>query len=547
MENKPLACALYQTKSWQQAILDSADFTIISTDPNGIIQTFNAGALLKLGYQPEEVIGKVTPAIIHDSQEVVQRAQQLSEELGYPIEPGFETFVAKARLGVVDESIWTYVRKDQSRFPVRLSVTALYNEAGNLTGFLGIGKDLTEQQKIEQSLLESEAKFAGAFQYAATGMALVSLEGYWMKVNTALCNIVGYSESELLNLTFQEITHPQDIKRDLDHVAQLLQGEIDNFQIEKRYIHKQGHEIWILLSVSLVRDKNHHPLYFVSQIQDISERKQAEERLLKINAELQTAKEAADQASEAKSEFLANMSHELRTPMNAVIGMTGLLAHTPLTPQQTDFVDTIRSSGDALLTLINDILDFSKIEAGKLEFEEQPFNLRHCIEDALKLVAPKAFNKNLELAYLAPPDLPCGIIGDVTRLRQILVNLLNNAVKFTETGEVIVQVKDVTDDPTLYPKSAVQAQANHRLLQFSVKDTGIGIPSDRMNRLFQSFSQVDTSTTRKYGGTGLGLAISKRLCELMGGQIWVESDLGIGTTFSFHHFSTSSSQYRVFP
>ncbi len=267
--------------------------------------------------------------------------------------------------------------------------------------------------------------------------------------------------------------------------------------------------------------------------QDVTARQQADEHLRNVNTELQAAKDQADAASQVKSEFLANMSHELRTPMNAVIGMTGLLTHTSLDAQQQDFVDTIRSSGDALLCLINDILDFSKIEAGKLEVEEQPFHLKSCIEEALKLVAPRAFQKGLEIAYIADPDLPSGIVGDITRLRQVLVNLLTNGVKFTDSGEVVIYVKEVTSetrDPVL-PAGAGQSPL--RLFQFAVKDTGIGIPQDRLNRLFQSFSQVDSSTTRKYGGTGLGLAISKRLCELMGGQIRVDSEIGVGSTFSF--------------
>lgn len=276
-----------QPQAWQQAILDSADFTIISTDTQGIIQTLNTGALRKLGYQPEEVIGKVTPAIIHEPQEVVQRAQQLSEELGYPVEPGFEVFIAKARLGIPDEHNWTYIRKDQSRFTVCLSVTALLDDAGNLTGFLGIGKDISKQQKIEQSLHESEARFAGAFQHAAIGMALVSLKGYWLQVNASLCDIIGYSEDELLTLTFQDITHPDDLEIDLGYVKQLLAGEIDHYHLEKRYIHKQGHEVWILLSVSLVIGEDGQPLYLIAQIQDISQRKQAETALQQLNADLE--------------------------------------------------------------------------------------------------------------------------------------------------------------------------------------------------------------------------------------------------------------------
>ncbi|HYE75097.1 MAG TPA: response regulator [Blastocatellia bacterium] len=332
--------------------------------------------------------------------------------------------------------------------------------------------------------------------------------------NKSLAEAYGTTVDDIVGKTDADFnSNPNEVEKFRRDDLQVLSSKTELFTIEE-FTDINGEQRWVQVNKIPIISEDGTAQSLVGVATDITLQKKASQ-------ELQLAKEAAEMATRSKSEFLANMSHEIRTPMNAVIGMTGLLLDTDLTPDQREFVEIVRNSSDALLTIINDILDFSKIESGKLDLENQPFSLASCIEESLDLLASKADEKGIELAYLLDEKTPYDIVGDITRLRQILVNLLSNAVKFTHQGEVVVSV------------SSRCLNENRYEIKFAVLDTGIGIPQDRMDRLFKSFSQVDSSTTRQYGGTGLGLAISKRLSELMGGTMWVESEVGKGSTFFF--------------
>ncbi len=380
--------------------------------------------------------------------------------------------------------------------------------------------------ETREALRASEERFRGTFENAPAGLAHVDANGRFLLVNEKLCAILGYTRAELLQKTYLDITHPDDLTASKESFTALLRGDWANYVLAKRYVRKDGSPVWAEFFASLQRDAAGAPAYVIAVIRDLSERKRLED-------ELRQAKEAAEAANRAKDEFLANVSHEIRTPMNAILGMTELVLGTSLTEDQRQCLQTVQSAADNLLGIINDLLDFSKIEAGKLELDLADFSLRSMLDDALRALAVRAREKGLELACHVQQDVPDALIGDAGRLRQVLLNLIGNAVKFTERGEVVVQITGHKGQEGQKVLGLSGPLASFVDLHFAITDTGIGISPDKRERIFRAFEQEDTSTTRKYGGTGLGLSIATRLVALMGGQISVESEPGRGSTFAF--------------
>ena len=490
LENMALANKKIQERESQfRSVFNGVNDAILVETTEGKVLDVNARACKMFGWTYDEFLTKTLQDMVPPENRALSAEARDEDDLTVE---HFETI---------------NMRANGERFPV--SVTGRIEEIGSEKRLLIAVRDITEQKKAKEELL----KLSRAITQSPAAIVITDLKGTIEFVNPAFTRITGYTTEEALGQNpsiLQSGEHGSEFYKVLWETisaGKTWSGEFRNKS-------KTGEFFWESASISPVANAEGDIKNYVAVKEDITLRKQA-------MADLEKAKEAAEAAAQAKTDFLANMSHEIRTPLNAIYGMTSLMQDTPLNDEQQDFIKTIRDGSDTLLSVINDILDFSKIEAGKMELEEHPFRVRGCIEDTLDLLAEKAAKKMLELAYIIEDDVPPMVIGDVTRLRQILVNLLNNALKFTDKGEVVVLLKSMLLEKNQYE------------LQFSIRDTGIGIPKDKMGRLFKSFSQVDTSTTRKYGGTGLGLAISKELAEKMGGRMWVESEEGKGSTFHF--------------
>ena len=475
-----------QQRRWFESVLQLSPTAIITVDDETIVTSWNPGAEQLFGYTAEEAVGTHLDDLVAKTPELREEARRYDVDTIAPEEGGTRLITRRTMKdgSIVDVELVAapvFIRGE------RVGWSVIYHEIG----------EIQRQKRYYEALVQANP----------VAIVLMDPDGTVTSWNPAAERLFRYSAVEAIGRHIDDLvaTDPAVRAEAVNASGVGMGGELVHM-ITKR-TRKDGALVDVeLFGAPVVVGGEAVGLYGLYH--DIGE--------------LQRAREEAEAATEAKSAFLATMSHEIRTPLNAVIGMTGLLMDTELSSEQRQFAEVIRGSGDALLGVINDILDFSKIEAGRLELERAPFDLRECVESALELVTPSAAAKGLDLAYDLDPDVPRGVVGDLTRVRQILTNLLSNAVKFTQEGEVVLTIA-----------SEPGRTAERRRLTFSVRDTGIGIPPDRMDVLFQSFSQVDASTTRRYGGTGLGLAISRRLVELMDASMSADSVVGQGSTFRF--------------
>ena len=502
----------------QRAIFNSANFSSIATDAKGVIQIFNVGAERMLGYTAAEVMNKITPADISDPQELIVRAKSLSAELATAITPGFEALVFKASRGIEDIYELTYIRKDGSRFPAVVSVTALRDAQNVIIGYLLIGTDNTarkaveeEQKKSDQRLRDQQFYTRSLIESNIDALMTTDPSGIITDVNKQMEALTGSTRDELIGAPFKDcFTEPDRAEAAIKLV--LSEKSVTDYELTARA--RDGKETVVFYNATTFYDRSRTLQGVFAAARDVTEQK-------RVELELNEARAVAESASQTKSDFLASMSHEIRTPMNAIMGIADLLAQTQLSATQDKYVQIFRRAGENLLNLINDILDLSKVEASQLELERTGFSLKEQTEIAIEMVTARAQEKGLTLSCDIAPDVPDSVIGDPTRLRQVLMNLLGNAIKFTASGTVSLRVE--SDHDPLSPTS----------LRFSVCDTGIGIPDEKQARVFERFTQADSSTTRRFGGSGLGLTICKRLVELMGGRIWVDSKVAMGSKFSF--------------
>lgn len=531
--------ALHKAGALQSAIFNSANFSSIATDAKGVIQIFNVGAEKMLGYTAADVMNKNTPADISDPNELIARAKALSVEFGTPITPGFEALVFKASRGIEDIYELTYIRKDRSRFPAVVSVTALRDADEDIIGYLLIGTDNTARQQVEDERMKLDQRLRDQHFYTRSLIesnidALMTTDprGIITDVNKQTEALTGCTRDELIGAPFKNyFTDPSRAQAGINEV--LAEGKVTNYELTARA--RDGKLTVVSYNASTFHDRDRVLQGVFASARDMTELKRYEQTLQKQNAEL-------EDASRMKSEFLANMSHELRTPLNAIIGFSEILRDGlmgELTEKQRGFIGDIFSSGTHLLSLINDILDLSKVEAGKMLLDLEPVHVSSLLRNSLSIVREKAANRRVQL-HMEAADEEIGMLqADARKVKQIVYNLLSNAVKFTsEGGRITLRARRVGRDDVsrlegpwagrTFPLEETQFD---EFLEISITDSGIGITPEALEVLFQPFSQIDGGLARKFEGTGLGLAMIKLLAELHGGRVAVQSAKDQGSCF----------------
>ncbi|MFK5970878.1 MAG: PAS domain S-box protein, partial [Candidatus Marithrix sp.] len=501
IERKQIQEALQDSDEKNRLLLNSAPEAIYGLDLQGNCTFCNPACVKLLGYaNAGDLINKNIHNLIHHTN---------ADGSHHPMKQCniYDSFIKGKGTHISDEILW---RADNTNFPAEYWSYPIFKN-GKTIGSVVTFIDITERKQAEEKLQHSEARFRKMFEEGPIGMVISDPNLNITKANAAFCQMIGYTETELLQINIEDISHPDDMITNAKLVQKSNNGEISFYQMEKRYLRKDERTICCNLSVSFFRDNDGKITYFLAKIEDITERKKTE-------TDLKKARDAADTANKAKSEFLANMSHEIRTPMNAVIGFSNILASQITDKKQKSYLNSIQTAGKGLLNLINDILDLSKIEAGRLDIQYEPVNLLIIFAELQQIFTLKIAEKNLEFIIDIDVELPTRLMLDEIRLRQVLLNLIGNAIKFTDTGYIKLSAK----------QNITEQQLD---LIITVEDSGIGIPADQQTIIFESFKQQDGQSTRKYGGTGLGLSISKRLVEMMNGQISVSSISGKGSSF----------------
>ncbi|MEQ6342461.1 MAG: PAS domain S-box protein [Gammaproteobacteria bacterium] len=512
--------ALLKAGALQNAIFNSANFSSIATDAKGVIQIFNVGAERMLGYTAADVMNKITPADISDPQEVIARANTLSVELGTKIAPGFDALVFKASRGIEDIYELTYIRKDGSRFPAVVSVTALRDDQNAIIGYLLIGTDNTarkqveaEQKLLDQRLRDQQFYTRSLIESNIDALMTTDPSGIITDVNKQMEALTGCTRDELIGAPFKNyFTDPERAEAGIKRV--LSEKKVTDYELTARA--RDGKETVVSYNATTFYDRDRKLQGVFAAARDVTERKRLDQVLQEKNAELTNAKAAAEKANLAKSDFLSSMSHELRSPLNAILGFAQLMeSGSPLpTPTQKSSIDQILQAGWYLLELINEILDLALIESGKLSLSLEPISLPEVLLDCQAMIEPQTQKSGIRMSF-PQFDSPYFVNADRTRVKQVFINLLSNAIKYNRAGGTV----EVT----------CSANTAERI-RISVQDTGEGLSPEKLAQLFQPFNRLGQEASAEEG-TGIGLVVSKRLVELMGGKIGAESTVGVGSVF----------------